>query len=645
MRRLVLALIVTALAGWPRVARGDLARIWAVSDGTKLSASDGDHPLAAGNEIFDSAQSRVDLFGLGNETVAFQLVVVGGGSDTAVRVELGSMGEIRNGSVSDDPDRYYLDRHIEIFEAPTVSVTERSHDIVWQPGSDAEPDGPTGDVTDPLVPHRREVVVPAGAVRIFWIDVWIPRDARPGTHSGELVVTTASGDAACPPRGCTVAVHLEVADLEMPERAATRTMLWYSGGERDARYVLNRYFAVPEEASEAERRALRRRHHHLARRHRVSLFWGKHERPDTEVLDLVSGRAFSRNAGYDGPGTGLGVDVFAFRAYGGELSSAEAESWAAWFRAHGRTVETFLYTRDEPPDRPDVIAEVNRRAAAAEPIDAFVTNRYDPRFDVDIFAVPAWHYGVFAAVLARASGRRSWIYNGKRPHSGTFAIDDVAISPRVNPWIQDRYDIPRWFYWEATYYLDFQGERGPIDVWSTAQNFSNRHGDRVNGDGLLFYPGRDHLFPESDRGIDRPLPSIRLKNWRRGIEDVEYLQLARAMGHGELAEQIARSLVPRALDRVRRDDPVAWPQDGERWIRARRLLFDALRGAPRSGIDLSSIRRPEEPLHARAARWLRRTFAPFVKSPLRRIVSGAAALAALAAMVLFVRRRRRTRRT
>lgn len=633
-------LAVLAIVGAAATARAELARVWAVSDGTKVSSAATAHPLAAGNAVFDAETGAVRLFGLRNETVAFQVVVEGGSAATReVRLHVPGVGPVRNGpAASDDPDRYYVDRHVEVFEEPMLPLEERSRSLTWAPGTAAEPAIPLGPVPDPLVPHRAPVTVPPGENRVFWIDLWIPRDAAAGVHRGALLVE-ADGVTT------RLAIELEIGDAALPEAPAARTMLYFSGAESpdEGPYVLPRYLADPASASAEELAALRRRHYHLARRHRVTLFAGNATEPDAEVEDLVSGALYTRAQGYDGPGAGLGDDVLVFHAYGGRLRPEEAARWTDWLAERGADLDHFLYVQDEPKLTPENIAAINAAAAEAEPVPSFVTTDYDPRFVIDIFAALAESYDLAAAEEGRAAGKRVWIYNGVRPHSGSFAIDDVAISPRVNPWIQARHGIPRWFYWEATYYLDFQGDRGQIDVWQTPLHFTNRHGDRVNGDGLLFYPGRDRLFPGSDQGIDRPLPSVRLKNWRRGIEDVAYLELARAAGHGAVADELLRTLLPRALSEARPGDPVAWPEDGERWLRARRVLFDAVTGAAIDRSAIAELARPAEPWRTRVQRGARRLLAPLIGSPRRRAVTGAA-VAAVALVVIVAWRRRRRRR-
>lgn len=608
--------------------------MWAVSDGTKVAKKDVTHQLALGNEVFSPVNATISLFGLRNETVAFQVVVEGDKAATeSITIELDRIGTIANGAVTDTPDRYFLDRHIEIFAEHRVSVKFASHDLMWEPHSDAAPDAILGDVADPLVPHRKPVSVAPRANQVFWVDVWIPRDTSAGFHRGVVIVKQAHQVVA------TLPVVLEVGGASLPDSTHSKTMVWFSGGSHSGKYVFDRY--LPRENQDrAALQRLRRLHHQLARRHRITFFWGKHEEPNDAWAGQLSGQTFTRERGYAGPGENIGDDVAVLSAYGGELTASEATNWQRWFQQFPSVRDVFLYVRDEPAVNPRTLAHINQIAEAAKPVLSFVTTPYHAGFAIDIFAVPAHEFSRSMAVAGKKNNKEVWIYNGVRPFTGTYAIDDVAISPRVNPWIQYREQIPRWFYWDATYYLDFQGDRGPVDVWQEANNFSNRHGDRVNGDGLLVYPGTDLLFPGSAPGVDRPLPSIRLKNWRRGIEDVEYLHLAVAAGHLERVDGIVAALVPSALQQRRADEPVAWPEEGERWLRARRMLFDAIVGSPQP-VSLASLSRPEESWRAIAARQGARLRRVVWGSAKRRAAFGAAVLVCVVVVVVAVRLRRR----
>ena len=60
------------------------------------------------------------------------------------------------------------------------------------------------------------------------------------------------------------------------------------------------------------------------------------------------------------------------------------------------------------------------------------------------------------------------------------------------------------------------------------------------GDGVLLYPGKDHV-----------LPSIRLAQVRDCVEDYEWLQLAEAKGGAEAADAVSRTLIRSMTDFTR----------------------------------------------------------------------------------------------
>lgn len=630
----------------PGSARAELSALWAVGESTKVRAKRLEHPLRAKNTLYDG--KRVKLFGLRNEVVSFQLILVGGTRPTeGVGVKLEALGAIKNEGVSDDPDRYYLGRNIELFVEHYFSIKHPSTKIVWKPWSDSQPAKMhwEGLVPDPLVPHRKPFSVGAHRNQGVWVDVYIPKDAPAGVQRGKLRVEV--GGAACGLSSCELPVELEVLDKSLPDKSHIKTMLYFSGGDNDRDTMPARYFKEVWEVEDKQVQALRDRHYKLGRRHRLTMFIGDQDKPDASLEARLSGKAFTREAGYYGPGEGIGQDIYSIYTYGSKVLNGDAATqWKAFFEAKAPGVEYFYYTLDEPHS-PEQYEKVRERAKGAGPVPAFVTAAYRPELsDVEIFCAIADAYKREAATKGKAAGKKIWIYNGVRPFTGTFMTDDVGMSPRINPWIQYKYGIPRWFYWESTYYKDFQGGRGHIDVWGNAQNFRNGDGDRLNGDGLLIYPGRDLKFSRQDKQIDRPLPSIRLKAWRRGIQDVEYLVLAKAAGKQAFVDKLMATLLPRALDEVRAGDPVAWPEDGDRWVRARQMLFELLKTGKAPALDSGALARPAEPFMKKTKRSIKRLINPFVRSKKRLAVTGAAGLMGLLILALLVRalmRRRRKR--
>ena len=563
-----LTLLVLLLA---RPAAAEIASVWALDDGTKVKATETDHQLEGGNGVYNPSGPEITLFGARNEIIGFQVILEGGAAATAnVRVLLDGIGPIENSGLTGEMDSYYVGRRIEIFLQHYLNVTTRSHDLSWWPGSAAEPAGMDGWIPDALIPlaPADSFTVPAGRNQGVWIDVFIPADTPPGFYPGTLVVEVDGSPHS------QIPVELEVLDALLPDAPTTKTMLFFSGGDGDRDSMYARYSADPWNDPFEPAETMRLRHYKLGRRHRITMFISAGDAPDAYLQGRIDGSAFSEVSGYAGPGEGLGQDMCSIHTYGGTLTSAQASVWADWFSQNGPDVDYFLYIIDEPG--PGEFDYINSVAQEARPVPSFVTHGPAAGLDVDIYCAFAASYSIAAADQAEAQGKQVWIYNGVRPHTGSFATDDVAVSPRVNPLIQHKYEIPRWFYWESTYYNDFQGNRGNINVFLEPINFTNSWGDEMNGDGLLIYPGRDYIFPQEDRGIDGPLPSIRLKNWRRGVQDVEYLVLARGVGEGALADEVLDTLVPRALDEggLSSGEAVPWEEDGEVWLQQRRRLAD-----------------------------------------------------------------------
>lgn len=191
--------------------------------------------------------------------------------------------------------------------------------------------------------------------------------------------------------------------------------------------------------------------------------------------------------------------------------------------------------------------------------------------------------------------KRFWMYNGFRPTSGTSVLDDDGVAMREIPWAHFKTGVQRFFLWESTYYNDFQAGSGQVDVFNTAANFSGlpytqdpiageKGYDHTNSNGLLFYPGTDKKFPASSYGVPFPFASLRMKHWRRGIQDVDYLTLA-ARKDAAAVKQIVERVVPKVLWEYGVDDPkdptyvhtdISWSLSPDDWEAARAQLADII---------------------------------------------------------------------
>jgi Domain of unknown function (DUF4091) len=62
----------------------------------------------------------------------------------------------------------------------------------------------------------------------------------------------------------------------------------------------------------------------------------------------------------------------------------------------------------------------------------------------------------------------------------------------------------------------------------------------------LFYPGTDKLFPSESYGLNGPIASLRMKYWRRGITDIDYVVMA-ASKDAAATQAIVNKMVPKVL--------------------------------------------------------------------------------------------------
>ena len=96
----------------------------------------------------------------------------------------------------------------------------------------------------------------------------------------------------------------------------------------------------------------------------------------------------------------------------------------------------------------------------------------------------------------------------------------------------------------------------------------------LNGDGVLLYPGQEKVHPEEDRGLGGPCSTVQLANLRRGLQDHQYLTLARRAGLDALVSEALASVVPRVFSDA--GETVGFAESGEAFESARRKLALAL---------------------------------------------------------------------
>ena len=568
----VLLLAVLLAAGSdPPAARQAGPRVWATHDGTKVLRDDLNNSDKAGNAVWDGG--RVRLMAARDETIAFQIIVEATAPIASLDVTMPRLTR-SNGAA--------LEATGDVFAQHYLHVTERTRATwVFRPGTAATPTTPLGWIPVALVPSAaprgRSSSLPAARNQGFWVDLHVGRTATPGTYRGDVEVHGDGGTSRVP-------VELEVVDVTLPAEPTLPTVVYYERSQTDLYHGRNMDDA----------------YHRFAHQHRVEFTHAYDDDAVKAQRGRFDGTAFTRAAGYAGPGEGVGNRVIprTFYSPGRDFDtdpSARA-ALAQWRTSlEGLTPWlTFVYLPDEPipsqyPRVRDVGTRVRRVARElGVPVRTFVTHGYAPELAdaVDVWAAVPAHYDAARAAEQRKAGKQMWFYNGGRPYMGAIIVDAPATDPRVVGWAAFRHGVEGYFYWHANHWRHNSqkkiGDRNQ-NVWVNPVTFDNRAEDKpenglINGDGVLVFPGEDVLHPDQNRGVPGPIGTIQFANLRRGLQDHMLLTMARARGLDADVTAALDAVVPRVLSDA--GERVGFSEDGNEWERARQALLRAIAARP-----------------------------------------------------------------
>ena len=593
-------LFAIALLLCASVARADIRHVWAVNDGEKIERDAPDPPLRARNSAWDGKVVRVS--GACNEIVAFQVIVEADARGIrALSLRLPSLaspaGRIAYKAPAPDPTDY-VDRPIQIFGVNYMHVESASHaSWVYRRGSPAAPADPTGWKPVQLVPENARagrggfpLAVAPNQNQAIWVEVYIDRARKPGRYRGTIEIR-ADGSRR------TVPIELEVYDFVLPDENSMHAMLYYTS----------------DQAERYQGRNLDPAFHRLAHRHRVELVHAYDELTIQNVWGRFSGTDYTREHGFEGPGAGVG-NLIAPRTFYGpgrdfdDRSSAwqRSDSWMTFLRAKLPQAITFLYAPDEPraPEYPRIVAlaeNIHSNPGPGRALPIFVTSTYVEPLDaaIDIWCSGPRGFALDRVASERARGRQYWFYNGGRPAGGAITIDAPATDARATIWAAFKHDVRVYFYWHSVHWrhnAQMEGERNQ-NVWANSITFDNRKEARrtpddqgyIHGDGVLIYPGEERLHPEEDRGVPGPIATIQLANFRRGLQDHQYLTMARRLGLNADVDEVLAAIVPRVFSDA--GERVSFPETGDPYEAARVRLAGAITQALRK----QKARPPQRP--------------------------------------------------
>lgn len=472
--------------------------------------------------------------------------------------------------------------------------------------------------------HFPDIAVPLEWVPTFdiapaksqavWIDLYIPRNATPGAYQG-LIDIRENGVLTR-----QVPIALQIYPFALPDTPSAHTMLFIQYGDINERYLGNRWPDVGPQGDASN--DIIDRHFALAHRHKLALIdandgpevWNT-DAPRPRWEPRLDGSLFNTAHGYDGPGQNVGNGVFSIGTYntwyGGNWDSqsemwSHTNAWADWFSAHSPNTERFLYLIDESSDYAQTqtwASWMDTNPGSGKNLPSFATIGFpDARANVPALDIPTstLYLGITAdwetalAAYNADATKRAFFYNGGRPGEGSFMTDDDGVALRVNGWTQFKKGFKRWFYWNGTYYYDQQACGDRVNLFASAKTYGCDSGTDAsyghtgfqysNGDGVMFYPGTDTMYPADSYNEAGPIASLRLKYWRRGVQDHDYLTLAAAKNPAAVAA-LVQQMIPKVVWENGVDNPsdptyvhadISWPIDPDAWEDAREQLANII---------------------------------------------------------------------
>jgi len=548
--------------------------VWACGESLKVQP---DMPAPAKNSVWSGKDGPVRLFGARQEYAAFQ-VIVRAGSEPLKDVEV-RVSPLRSAGGAE-----IADSNIDLFRQHYLRVTVPSQYDTDVP----VPDTRAGEQPVQLVPLR--VGRPGATFDVaswrnqpVWVDIYVPEGQAPGDYAGEVSVTASGNPLQRLP------VQLTVWSFTLPRETHLKNVV--PTGVEQLRWA----FKIDAE-DEASLRKVEDQLFQLAHQHRINF---QPSQEDDLVAEwggayrkYLTGSAYTQRAGQ-----GVGPNLL-MTGVGGESQDEVTRSIkqvAAWWKAQPepmrKATTLACYVYDEPQDDEDFAAVEARgkwlRAAIGKELPLFLTTTKPQRVSPGL--IDAWGELPASEVPKhQARGEQAWATN--QGYAAGPYVDTAGYAGRSQGWMAWKMGLQAWHFWDGCYWVDRQNlygsngnrltyrevnaspERYLTDTWTNPLTFDQKRNPRqkdwirLNGDGVLFYPG-------TPAGLREPLASFTLKSLRRGLQDYEYLWLLRKQGQS--ADDLVNRLVPR---------PNEWSRDPEAWDLARVELgkrLDVLAAKPR----------------------------------------------------------------
>jgi len=442
----------------------------------------------------------------------------------------------------------------------------RQHQLELTAGTHRNDRFKPGWYPDPLIPFRHPLTreplgqarftaaaldLPAEQTHGFWVDIYVPTEARPGEYHGTYRVTAEDG------RAVDIPVTLTVWDFALPRVSTLQTALGSPAGRMRGYYRQRAKEGKDKEPSDWE--IVEAQCAEMLTRHRINA-----TPPQGSLTPVAQPDGSYRIRPEQIRKLREFVDRYHVNAIQVPRPTSivkdpdeQRDKLRAWLKSWDDAAEKlnrpnvtfYIYLKDEPNDEEaykfvQTWGRAIRRAKSVVKV-MVVEQTWTEKGKsgansewgqlhgaVDIWCPLFCLFRPENAAERQALGETVWTYTalcqGKSP-SPWWHIDYPLLNYRVPAWISWRHRIRGLLYWGGMSY--WRQAQGPwTDPWTYGKP------DRVyNGEGTIVYPGRA-------AGYEGIAPSLRLKALRDSIEDYEYLSILERSGLADEAQKVVMPL-------------------------------------------------------------------------------------------------------
>ncbi len=572
-------------------------------DGKLFSRSQGMEDYAQKNSIWDG--KTIKLAGAKAERLGFQIMVPAG--ETALEAVNVTCGDLRFTGIQTEMLPPIPQKQFEVFREWYVEVTKPSTSPFGNSGLGWYPDALIAAKTPKF---GLPIKVEAGKIQGIWVDLVIPANAAAGPYAGKITVTDGEKKLAELP------LELTVYNFAIPAQRHLRWRIGYGGFEdvpnafkispgsdeyqqiedelfrlcwEDCRFTPTNHYNPPQMRSSGKGADFK-------------IDWTAYDKRFGKYLD---GTAFADKQPVNIWSMPVNVEQgVPVGGRGNSMSEADTATLAAavkdtvnhWKERNWSLEGSFVYIADEPgPDRYPFIQKACQTvldasgkqirtsvalythfgATGAERVKEF-TN-YITMWDI------AGDYMNLEALAGRQkAGDFIGFYQGSEPYQGSEALDGDGLSMATWPVIAWRYKLDTLFFYNMTEWTYFRlntsaGAKRPWaklkrEIWEQPLNQSWQ----TNSQGVLLYPGQ-YI------GVRGVVPSMRMKQARRGMQDYEYFWLLSQKGQQAKADELCKQIMPAALGEATGGKfgdgtygPGPWQRDPRKWAAARAEMAELI---------------------------------------------------------------------